>query len=175
MVEKMEEKQKDMCTMRRGKTGGSREVKNCLMSVATDATRNHVWVHYPAAAGVCYYQRPGKHPWSRLPYSDMLLSVGCAEKRADPGDERTGELTPPQPATVVRRAGLGSTVELAQLQESWPQGYIHGKAGPATRLVWWQGQGRDLLPSILPSPLRAGRRAAPAPPCYSIWESRPCA
>lgn len=51
-----------------------------LMLVATDATQNHVWVHYPAATGVCYHQRPGKHPWSRLPYSGILLAVRAVQK-----------------------------------------------------------------------------------------------
>ena len=42
----------------------------------------HVWVHGSAAAGVCYHQRPGRHPWAGLGWAaawNTLMSKGCAE------------------------------------------------------------------------------------------------
>lgn len=65
----MEEKHKDVGTMKRRRTGDSRVVRNSLMKVAGDTiwdhgrvlayavTGDHVWVYGPAAAGACYYQR----------------------------------------------------------------------------------------------------------------------
>jgi hypothetical protein len=38
------EKQKDVGTMKRGRTGDSRVVRNSLMEVASEAARDHGWV-----------------------------------------------------------------------------------------------------------------------------------
>jgi hypothetical protein len=51
------EKQKDVYTMKRGRTGDSRVLRNSLVRVASDATRGCGEICGPAAVGVCYHQR----------------------------------------------------------------------------------------------------------------------
>lgn len=46
---------------------------------ACAGTRVHIWVFDPAAASVCYHQRPGRCLWSELLPWEMLMSGGCAE------------------------------------------------------------------------------------------------
>lgn len=72
------EKQEDVGTMKRGRTVNSKVVKNSLMFVAGNAssdydevlacaaTQGYIWDHSPAAAGLCYHQRPGEPPWPGL-------------------------------------------------------------------------------------------------------------
>lgn len=80
-----------MGTAKRGRTGDSRVVRNSLMRGAGDATQGHgevltcpatnchVWVPGAAAAEICYYQMPSRHPWSELWSSAMLMTEGYAE------------------------------------------------------------------------------------------------
>ena len=78
-------KQKAVGTVKRGRTGDLRVVRNSLMCVAGDAiwhhcevlaynaTRGHVWTPGPISARVIYYQRPGRSPWSRLPTQKYVV------------------------------------------------------------------------------------------------------
>jgi hypothetical protein len=87
MTEK--EKQKDVNTMKRGRTADSGAMRNSLMREAGDATwdhgralalaatRSHIWISGPAAAEICYFQRPGRHPWFGVLPQDVLMSEGC--------------------------------------------------------------------------------------------------
>jgi hypothetical protein len=72
-------------TIKRGRIGESRVVKNSLLWGASDATwdhggilacattRSHIWIHGPESAGVRYYPRCELPPW------DLLMSEGCLE------------------------------------------------------------------------------------------------
>jgi hypothetical protein len=156
------QKQKDVCTMERGRTRDSRVVRNSLMWVAD-------WPHLGPwwGPGLCCHPGPHLGPWplnSRdlLPPKATQMSLVCAAIWGcidvwglcitDPtihlgivGELALGvwKLTNPWPAAVLRKGGGGG---------SWA---FHSFA------LWWHGLERDtFLPSLIPCHLlQAGELA----------------
>ena len=119
------EKQKDVGTMKTGRTRHSRVHLGTRWGPGLCC--NHIWGHSFITAGVCYHQRPGGCPWSGLLPGNMLMSEGCAKLvplspghhgRAGPEGMRTGELTQPQASCSTWESGL---CPLQKLQVSQPQ------------------------------------------------------
>lgn len=84
---KEREEKKDVSTINSGRTGDWRALRNSPMQDAAwgynhgrilscAATRDHIGVCGPTAAGLCFQQRLGRHPWSRLPPGVLLVSKG---------------------------------------------------------------------------------------------------
>lgn len=108
------EKQRDVGTMKRGRTGHTRVARNEEQPdviagdptwnhgrvLACAATGGHIWGHDPAVAGFCYHQKPGMGCHQRIycclrtVHNGPHPSPGHAGT-TDPRGMRAGELTFP--------------------------------------------------------------------------------